>query len=98
MSGSAAAAAEEARKELAACEKEIANIKAALHSLGQQALAREGAEDAASNSLSVAWLKVRNCVYVDDIHVYIAFLKSFSITHFYNYQSNLYRLKGYQKQ
>lgn len=48
--------AEAAKKEVAACEKEIGAIKASLRVLGPV----EGSEDTAVNSLTVAWTKVRH--------------------------------------
>jgi hypothetical protein len=52
---SLAAEAESAKREVAACEKEIGAIKASLRVLGPA----EGSDDTATNSLIVAWTKVR---------------------------------------
>jgi hypothetical protein len=52
---SLAVEAEAAKKEVAACEKEIGAIKASLRVLGPV----DASEDTAVNSLTVAWTKVR---------------------------------------
>lgn len=52
---------ESARQQIAASEKEISTIKAQLRALGP-ATTEDPNNQAATNSLTVTWLKVRTCV------------------------------------
>lgn len=66
MASSAASApsdndADSARLELAACEKEISNVKALLRSINP---APNTADTASKNRLTVSWIKVRTFIYI----------------------------------